>query len=340
MKTVLDVPGMSLSDPGGRCRAPDEEQLAVPAHLAGETEPAARLVARRYRLRSLLGRGGMGRVWLAGDEVLHRPVALKQVLLNGLWSADLRGAAWACALREARAAARVDHIGAVRIHDIVGENGCPWIVMEPLSGRTLQEALNSSGPLTVDEVTRVGLSLLDVLQATHRAGIVHRDLKPGNVHLCADGRVVLTDYGIACTIDDATSGTGTFSGSPGYISPERLDGRASGPAADLFSLGATLFAAVEGRPPFDRGSLAATLAAVALDEPAPFLRAGPLRPVIEGLLGRDPDGRLSAGQARAALRDIHSEHGSGTRPGSARFQLAGSRRGRLRGRPRHAYARS
>jgi serine/threonine protein kinase len=251
----------------------------------------------------------MGRVWLADDEVLHRPVALKQVLLNGLGSTQMRTAACAGALREARAAARVDHVGVVRIHDVVEEDRCPWIVMEPLSGRTLEEALNAAGPLPIGHVTRIGLCLLDVLQATHRAGIVHGDVKPGNVHLCDGGRVVLIDFGVACTIDDATSVAGTFAGSPAYVSPERLDGGAFGPASDLFSLGATLFAAVEGRPPFDRTWVFATLATVVEDPPAPFLRAGPLRPVIEGLLTKDPGRRLRADQARAALRDIQREHG-------------------------------
>jgi serine/threonine protein kinase len=220
----------------------------------------------------------------------------------------MRAQAWACALREARAAARVDHTGAVRIYDIVKEKGCPWIVMEPLPGRTLQQALDAAGPLPVRQVTRVGLRLVDVLQATHRAGIVHRDVTPGNVHLCGGGRVVLTDFGIACTIDDASPAAGTFPGTPAYVSPERLDGGESGPACDLFSLGATLFTAVEGRPPFDRGSLLATLTAVLVDGPAPFLHAGPLRPVIEGLLAKDPGRRLSAGQARAALLAIQREY--------------------------------
>jgi serine/threonine protein kinase len=256
----------------------------------------------------------MGRVWLAADEVLHRPVALKQILLDGPESAQTRAAARRCALREARAAARVDHIGAVRIHDLVEHDGCPWIVMEPLSGRTLQEALNAAGPQPVDEVTRIGLCLVDVLEATHLAGIVHRDVKPGNVHLCDDGRVVLTDFGIACTINRAGSATGTFAGSPAYLSPEQLDGGAFGPASDLFSLGATLFAAVEGRAPFDRGTLSATLAAVADEPPAPFLRAGPLRPVIEGLLTKDPERRLSADRARAGLRGIRRGRDIGAGP--------------------------
>jgi serine/threonine protein kinase len=266
----------------------------------------------------------MGRVWLADDEALDRPVALKQVLLNGLGSAEMRTAAWACALREARAAARVDHVAAVRIYDIVEENRRPWIVMEALPGRTLQQALNAAGPLPVHQVTRIGLCLLDVLRATHRAGIVHRDVKPGNVHLCGGGRVVLTDFGIACTIDDASSATGTFPGTPAYVSPERLDGGDSGPASDLFSLGATLFAAVEGRPPFDRGSLLATLTAVVVDAPAPFLRAGPLRPVLEGLLAKDPGRRLSGDQARAALRDIQCEHRTGASPDRCRPSGPGS----------------
>jgi serine/threonine protein kinase len=305
MKALLDVPGTSLGRTRRQRCAAGEAHPTIPHVVGGPvTKPAGRLVARRYRLRSLLGRGGMGRVWLADDEVLHRPVALKQVLWPGLGSAEMRAAAWACALREARAAARVDHVGAVRIYDIVEENSCPWIAMEPLPGRTLQKALNAAGPLPISQVTRVGLRLLDVLQATHQAGIVHRDIKPGNVHLCGGGRVVLTDFGIACTVEDAIAATGTFPGTPEYLSPERLDGGDSGPASDLFSLGATLFAAVEGRSPFDRGSLPATLTAIAEDAPARFLRAGPLRPAIEGLLAKDPRRRLSAGQARAALQEI------------------------------------
>jgi serine/threonine protein kinase len=245
----------------------------------------------------------MGRVWLADDEVLRRPVALKQVLLDGLESEDVRAAAWKSALSEARAAARVEHVGAVRIYDIVEDNQRPWIVMESLSGRTLREALHAAGPLPVAEVARVGLCLLEVLQATHRAGVVHLDVKPSNVHLCDDARVVLTDFGVACAIDDALSMTDTLAGSPAYVAPERVDSGEFGPASDLFSLGATLFAAVEGTPPFDRDSVPAIFTAVVEDAPAPFRHAGPLRPVIEGLLAKDPDRRLSADQARAALSE-------------------------------------
>lgn len=266
-------------------------------------EPAGRLVAGRYRLNAVLGRGGMGRVWLAHDEVLHRPVALKQILLDGLATVDERAAAWTAAIGEARAAARVNHVGAVTVHDLVTDDHCPWIVMEPLSGRTLRETLIAAGALPVDEVTRVGLCLLDALEATHRAGVVHLDVKPGNVYLCDDARVVLTDFGVARAID-APPLTDTFAGSPAYVAPERVDGGEFGPAADLFSLGATLFAAVEGTPPFERASVHATFSAVVEDAPAPLLLAGPLRPVIEGLLAKDPGRRLTAVQARAALRDM------------------------------------
>jgi serine/threonine protein kinase len=186
--------------------------------------------------------------------------------------------------------------------------------MELLSGRTLHEEVNAAGPLPVHQVTRVGLCLLDVLHATHQAGLVHRDVKPGNVHLCDGRRVVLTDFGIACSIDDAAPATGPFRGSPPYVPPELLHGGGYGPPSDLYSLGATLFAAVEGRPPFAGDSLLATLAAIADDAPAPFLRAGPLRPVIDGLLAKDPGRRMNAGQARAALRIIQREHGMDNPP--------------------------
>jgi serine/threonine protein kinase len=271
--------------------------MTVVAELAGSPAIVApgRLVAGRYRLGALLGRGGMGRVWLAEDEVLRRRVALKQVVLSGLVSEEVR----ASALSEARAAARIDHVGAVRIHDLVEEpDGSPWIVMELLSGRTLAEALDADGPLPIPEVTRIGLRLLDVLEAVHRAGLVHRDVKPSNVFLCDGGRVVLTDFGIACAVDGCTLPPGGLAGSPAYMSPERARGEEDGPASDLFSLGATLFAAAEGRSPFSKGDPFSTLVAVVEDSPGPFVNAGRLRPLIEGLLAKKPESRLTADQAR------------------------------------------
>lgn len=279
--------------------------MTVEAYLAGgpTQESDGRLVAGRYRIRSLLGHGGMGLVWLAEDEVLRRPIALKQLVPHPPVSEELLTTARARALSEARATARVDHVGAVRIYDLVEDDGLPWIVMELLSGRTLKDVVAAEGPLPAGEVARIGLRLLDSLQAAHRAGVVHRDVKPGNVYLCDAGRVVLADFGIASTAgDDATLTDGEFAGSPAYVSPERVRSDEVGPASDLFSLGATLFAAVEGRVAFDKGSLFDTLTAVLHDPPAPFLRAGPLGPVIEGLLAKVPERRLSTEAARTALR--------------------------------------
>ena len=153
----------------------------------------------------------------------------------------------------------------------------------------------------------MGLCLLDALQAIHRAGVVHRDLKPANVHLCDGGRVVITDFGIArATNVEPITLSGGFIGSPAYVAPEQAHGGKVGPASDLFSLGSTLFAAVEGRRPFSKESILATLVAVLEDTPGPYLRAGPLRPVIEGLLAKEPERRLSAEAARAALEAVHS----------------------------------
>ncbi|WP_165555880.1 serine/threonine-protein kinase [Kribbella pittospori] len=269
------------------------------------TAPSGRLVAGRYRLRSLLGRGAMGRVWLAEDELLCRPVALKQHLANDTGSVGEARAARARSLNEARTAARVTHDGVVRILDLVREGSLPWIVMEPLSGQTLAQVIATDGPLSIDRVIRLALRLLDVLRSVHAAGIVHRDVKPGNVQLCADGRVVLTDFGVACMHDeDFDWPHGVVAGSPAFMSPEQLRGDEPAPPSDLFSLGATLYAAVEGRTPFDQGGLWATLTAVAENPPGPWLRAGRVRPVIAGLLAKDPAARLTIGAARTALLDL------------------------------------
>jgi serine/threonine protein kinase len=307
MKALREAADPSPS--GTLCR-PSGDQATVAADLVGgpAAEPAGRLVAGRYRLRSLLGRGGMGSVWLAEDELLQRPVAVKQITPSDPVSEESGRMARVHALGEARAAARVDHGGTVRIHDVVRDDGCAWIVMEALSGRTLAAALHADGPLPVDQVIHVGLSLLDVLEATHRAGIVHRDVKPANVHLCEDGRVVLLDYGIARTMGSGSAvSSGLLAGSPAYISPEQFNSGEVGLTSDLFSLGATLFTAVEGRAAFDRGDLFATLTAVVVDTPGPLRRAGLLGPVIEGLLAKEPDRRWSIGRARAVLQAIRPE---------------------------------
>jgi eukaryotic-like serine/threonine-protein kinase len=314
------APDITGTRSAGMSRLPPAAEVTVTAVDAlllerPPVEPAMKLVAGRYRVRSQLGRGSMGVVWLAQDEVLHRSVALKQVIPRGPAAEETRMTAPAHALREARAAASIDHAGVVRIHDLVEDDGLAWVVMELLSGHTLRDTLDAEGTLPVSEVTRVGLSLLDALQATHRAGIVHRDVKPGNVQLCDGGRVVLTDFGIARATDDESSvPSGEFIGSPAYVAPEQALGGEAGPASDLFSLGATLFAAVEGVPPFSRGSIFATLAAVLEDAPGPFLRAGPLRPVIEGMLAKKPERRLSVDAARAALEAVQSQTGAPSTP--------------------------
>ncbi len=299
--------------PGSVLRAwkayPDPQRQAIMGTVAVESTPtvvgSGRLVTGQYRLRSLLGRGGMGRVWLAEDDLLRRRVALKQVVLSGHASEHVR----ASALAEARAAARLDHHNVVKVHDVIEDSGDHWIVMELLSGRTMADALASDGPLPTAEVRRIALHLVDALRAVHRAGLVHSDVKPANVQLCDDGRVVLTDFGIATTVDDQqTLSSEALAGSPAYMSPERARGEAAGPAADLFSLGATLFAAVEGKSPFGAGDPFSTLIAVVEARPGPFVNAGPLRPIIEDLLAKDPADRLTLDQTTTALHILPPPH--------------------------------
>lgn len=291
--------------PTRRSQTGASQTRSWPTAGSATVAPAGPVVAGRYRLRRLLGRGGMGAVWLAEDEKLHRRVAVKETILTGMETAEERGLAHARLLREARLAAQVDHPGTVRVYDLVEEAGRPWIVMELLPGRTLEAALREDGPLAVDQATGIALCLLDVLQATHRAGIVHRDVKPSNLQLCGGQRVVLTDFGIASATGDGPDGaTCEIVGSPAYMSPERVRGADLEPASDYFSLGATLYAAVEGRSPFGKHCPAATLTAVVTDPPAPLLRAGALGPVIEGLLEKDPHRRLGPDQARRELRAI------------------------------------
>lgn len=264
-----------------------------------------RLVAGRYRLRSLLGRGGMGSVWLADDEVLERQVAIKEVDLSPAVGSDDHDLLRERVMREARTAARLDHPNVVRIFDVAEEEGRPWIVMEVLTGCTLAQEIRDNGPLSPVRAASIGLALLDALEAAHRVGVVHRDVKPGNVQLCEDGRVVLTDFGIASSASDSSiTRTGEVVGSPAYMSPERARGESLGPASDLFSLGATLYHAVEGQAPFDRGTPVATLTAVVHDSPGSFSASGPLRPVLVGLLAKRAEERWEPARVRAALRQV------------------------------------
>ncbi len=270
-----------------------------------------RLVGGRYRLHTPLGAGGMGTVWRAEDELLGREVAVKEVLFPAGLSEREQEVLRERTRREARAAARLDHPSAVTVYDVVEQDGSPCLVMELVEARPLSEVVRTDGPLSPQRVAHVGLALLGALETAHRQGIVHRDVKPGNVLLGPDvgglpGRVVLTDFGIASTAGDASiTGTGLLLGSPAYIAPERARGHAPRPPSDLWSLGATLFTAVEGRPPYDGGGdPLLTVTAVVTGEHEPYVAAGPLEPVLEGLLERDPEQRLTAPQARAALRAV------------------------------------
>ena len=274
-------------------------------------DPAqARLVAGRYRLLSPLGSGGMGTVWRAEDVVLGREVAVKEVTFPHGLTDEEREVLRERTRREARAAARLDHPSAVTVFDVVEEGDAPYLVMELVEARTLSQVVRSDGPLSPQRTAQVGLALLGALETAHAQGIVHRDVKPGNVLLCPDedgipGRVVLTDFGIASSPGDPSiTSTGLLLGSPSYIAPERAKGLPPGPESDLWSLGATLFTAVEGRPPYDGGEPLLTVTAVVTGEHAPFVGAGPLAPVLEGLLAREPEDRLDVPAARAALQPL------------------------------------
>ncbi|MFD0272511.1 serine/threonine-protein kinase [Kitasatospora sp. NPDC127111] len=264
-----------------------------------------RLLAGRYRLDAVLGRGGMGTVWRAEDEMLGRIVAVKELRMNGSVEEDEKHRLIVRTLREAKATARIRHNSAVTVFDVVEEDDRPWIVMELVESRSLADVIKEDGPLAPARAAEIALDVLGVLSAAHALGILHRDVKPSNVLIGEDGRVVLTDFGIASVEGDASvTSTGMLVGAPSYISPERARGQKPGPPADLWSLGGTLYAMVECRPPYDRGSALATLTAVMTEELSPPLNAGPLLPVIEGLLAKDPAERLDASQTRSMLKRV------------------------------------
>ncbi|MFE0446575.1 serine/threonine-protein kinase [Streptomyces fungicidicus] len=268
-------------------------------------DKSARLLAGRYRLGDVLGRGGMGTVWRAQDETLGRTVAVKELRFPTNIDEEEKRRLITRTLREAKAIARIRNNSAVTVFDVVEEDDRPWIVMELVEGKSLAEAIREDGLLEPRRAAEVGLAILDVLRSAHREGILHRDVKPSNVLIAEDGRVVLTDFGIAQVEGDPSiTSTGMLVGAPSYISPERARGHKPGPAADLWSLGGLLYAAVEGTPPYDKGSAIATLTAVMtepLEEPK---NAGPLKDVIYGLLTKDPAQRLDDAGARALLNAI------------------------------------
>ncbi|MCX5258005.1 protein kinase [Streptomyces canus] len=272
------------------------------------------LLAGRYRLADPIGKGGMGRVWRAHDEVLHRAVAIKELTAALYVSESDQAVLLARTRAEARAAARINHSAVVTVHDVLDHDGRPWIVMELVEGRSLADAVKEDGRIEAREAARIGLWVLRALRAAHSAGVLHRDIKPGNVLLAQDGRVLLTDFGIAQIEGDTTiTRTGEVVGSVDYLAPERVRGADPGPSADLWALGATLYTAVEGRSPFRRTTPLTTMQAVVDEEPAEPRHAGSLGPVIAALLHKDPAVRPEAAEAEQML----AEAAEGRRPSAA-----------------------
>ncbi|MFI2716615.1 serine/threonine-protein kinase [Streptomyces collinus] len=263
------------------------------------------MIAGRYRLLAPLGEGGMGTVWRARDEVLHREVAVKEVRApSGLAGDDVQRM-YARLEREAWAAARVANHNVVTVYDVATDDNRPWIVMELVRGLSLAEVLDAEGPMTPQRAAHVGAEVLSALRAAHEAGVLHRDVKPANVLISNDGRIVLTDFGIAMVEgSSALTMTGEVIGSPEFLAPERALGRTPGPESDLWSLGVLLYAAVEGISPFRHDTPLSTLRAIVDEELPPPYRAGPLAPVIEGLLRKDPEQRLPPERAEQDLRAV------------------------------------
>ncbi|MGK5693605.1 serine/threonine-protein kinase [Streptomyces sp. URMC 128] len=272
------------------------------------------LVAGRYRLADSIGSGGMGRVWRAHDEVLHRSVAIKELTAALYVSESEQAILLARTRAEARAAARINHSAVVTVHDVLEHDGRPWIVMELVEGRSLADAVKEEGRVEPREAARIGMWVLRALRAAHTAGVLHRDVKPGNVLLARDGRVLLTDFGIAQIEGDTTiTRTGEVVGSVDYLAPERVRGHDPGPSSDLWALGATLYTAVEGRSPFRRTTPLTTMQAVVEEEAAELQHADALAPVITALLRKDPATRPDASEAEQML----AEAAEGRRPSGA-----------------------
>jgi serine/threonine protein kinase len=272
------------------------------------TSNTHRTIGGRYRLDRSIGQGGMGTVWQGHDQLLGREVAVKEVRfppeLGKQEVADLRERT----LREARATARLSHPNVITTYDVVEEDDRPWIVMELLKTRSLSEVLRDEGPLPPHRVSEIGLGVLAALETAHAQGVVHRDVKPSNVLVTADGRPVLTDFGIATMAGDpALTSTGVVLGSPAYMSPERARGKAFGPESDLWSLGVTLFVAAEGRPPFESDNALGTLTAIISDPVPPMSVGGPLALAVGGLLRKEPQERASIATVRKQLQEAAAD---------------------------------
>ncbi|HEY1572635.1 MAG TPA: serine/threonine-protein kinase [Pseudonocardiaceae bacterium] len=265
-----------------------------------------RLIADRYRLTEHIGSGAMGVVWQAHDERLHRTVALKQLLLSpGLSSAEAHEARER-AMREGRIAARLQHPNAVAVYDVVEDDGQPVLIMEYVPSQSLSAVLDARGPLPPHEVARIGAQVAIALTVAHQAGIVHRDIKPGNVLLADDGIVKITDFGISRATGDVTvTATGMLAGTPAYLAPEVAKGENPGPPSDVFSLASTVYAAVEGHPPFGTGeNTLALLHAVAACRTMPPRKAGPLTALLMAMLRANPNDRPTMIEVSRALAAV------------------------------------
>ncbi|GGP04051.1 serine/threonine protein kinase [Nonomuraea glycinis] len=258
------------------------------------------MLGGRYRLRAKLGSGGMGTVWRAHDELLDREVAVKELTVSGPQHEEQI----ARTMREARIAARLTHPNIAAVYDVVLADERPWIIMQYVPSSSLATVIAGRGTLPVATVTRIGLEVLAALRAAHAAGVLHRDVKPANILLTGEGSAILTDFGLATTLDDERPQANVVMGTAAYIAPERARGGPATARSDLWSLGATLYAAVEGRTPFAQGSEQATLSAVVTSSPAPFDQAGELAPVISGLLEKDPGERTGSARVQEQLERV------------------------------------
>jgi len=265
-----------------------------------------RVIAGRYRLEAPIGRGAMGVVWRARDQLLDRDVAIKEVQIADTLTEEERATAFQRTLREAKTAARLNHPAVVTVYDVAEDGGRPWIVMQLVHAQSLDQVLATSGPLSPRRAADIARQLLSALSVAHAAGVMHRDVKPSNVLLGRDDRAVLTDFGIATFQDDPKlTQTGMVMGSPGFTAPERIRGEDASPASDLWSLGATIYAAVEGHGPFDkRGGAITTMSAIINEEAPEAPTAGALGPVIAALLRREPADRPDASAAARMITDV------------------------------------
>ncbi|WP_436501051.1 serine/threonine-protein kinase [Actinokineospora sp. HUAS TT18] len=266
-----------------------------------------RMVAGRYAILNELGRGGMGIVWLAEDTMIGRHVAIKELHLPEGVPHSERTTFEQRVLREARTAGRLNDPAVVTVYDVVQESGATYIVMELIQAPTLSDVVKERGPLPPDQVAKLADQLLSALDAAHQAGIVHRDVKPSNIMLAANGRVKLTDFGIAQSLDDPRlTSSGILIGSPSYMAPERIRGEEAGAPSDLWALGAVLFYAIEGYSPFERATTAATMHSILSEVPYLTRGQGALASVVTGLMINTPQARLTSGQARGLLSHVQT----------------------------------